>query len=186
MQDLANTLFGLGADDLTIPQVITRTVIVYICALAMVRLGEKRFIGKNTAFDVIVGIMLGSVVSSAVTSTSEFFTPLVAGAMIVILHLLLSIGTFFSDRFGDLVKGQTRVLVENGAINWDQMKASHYTRQDLLSALRRQGNTDDLDQVRTAKLERNGDISVLIKEQEPKVVSVEVQAGVQRVVIEMR
>ena len=55
-------------------------MVIYVAAVLMVRVGEKRFLGKNTVFDVILGIVLGSVVSRAVTGFSPFFTKLVAGA----------------------------------------------------------------------------------------------------------
>ena len=42
-----------------------RTVIVYAITLLIVRAGNKRFIGESTAFDVILGIMLGSIMSRA-------------------------------------------------------------------------------------------------------------------------
>jgi uncharacterized membrane protein YcaP (DUF421 family) len=62
-------ILGVGSDSLNWYQVALRALIVYIAALIMVRVGEKRFLGKNTAFDVIIGIILGSVVSRAINST---------------------------------------------------------------------------------------------------------------------
>ena len=50
--------------------------------LAIVRLGSKRFLSKATAFDVIVGIMLGSVMSRAITASASFFPTLLVGGML--------------------------------------------------------------------------------------------------------
>lgn len=152
-------ILGLNAESLTVGHMALRAVIVYISALIMVRIGEKRFLGKNTAFDVILGIIFGSVVSRAITNPSEFFPILGAGLVLVLLHWLFSVLSFRSDRFGTLIKGSHRVLVANGEIQWDAMRKSNISEQDLMSALRTQANTDSLDQIQEARLERSGDIS---------------------------
>jgi len=53
-----------GAGGLTAPQMAARAAIVYALTLVMVRLGKKRFLGKATAFDIILGIMPGSIVGA--------------------------------------------------------------------------------------------------------------------------
>jgi uncharacterized membrane protein YcaP (DUF421 family) len=65
---------GLGQDlnDVGAAQMVARTIVVYTFTLAIVRLGSKRFLSKATAFDVIVGIMLGSIMSSAINGSAPF------------------------------------------------------------------------------------------------------------------
>ncbi len=106
----------MDAPELTAWQMALRALIVYIAALAMVRLSDKRFIGKNTAFDVILGIVFGSVVSRAVTGNAPFFQTLVAGLVLVSLHWLFAACAFHSDFFGTLIKGHERTLVEDGKV----------------------------------------------------------------------
>ena len=177
---------GLDAETLSVGQMALRAVLVYGAALVLVRLGEKRFIGKNTAFDVILGFILGSVLSRAITSTDAFFAILAAGLVLVTLHWLFAVVSFHSDRMGSLVKGHERTLVRDGEIQWEAMRSSHITEQDLLSALRRNAKLADVSRVRMACLERNGDISVLKEDQEPRIVEVDVKEGVQTVRIEWR
>lgn len=86
MFDIASSLLGIGQDSITWWQMLLRAVVVYILALAMVRLGDKRFLGKNTAFDVILGVVLGSVVSRAITNSSPFVPTLIAAVTLVALH----------------------------------------------------------------------------------------------------
>lgn len=178
-------ILGLGADELTVWNMAIRAVVVYVSALLMVRIGEKRFLGKNTAFDVILGIIFGSVVSRAITGSSEFFATLGAGLVLVLLHWLFSTLSFHSDWFGTLVKGSPRVLVENGDIQWDAMRKSHISKQDLMSALRSQANIAKLGEVKEARLERSGDISVLKTSAEPKILETEAADGVQTLRIKL-
>ena len=62
----ASWALGLDAEELTAWQMGLRAMIVYIIGVVLIRLGEKRFIGKFSAFDVIVAIMIGSVLSRAI------------------------------------------------------------------------------------------------------------------------
>ncbi len=166
-----------------------RALLVYLVAISLVRLGEKRFIGKfaserevlHLAFDVILGFMLGSILSGAITGSTPFFPTLAAAAVLVGLHYAFAAIAFRSDWFGTLVKGNTRTLVENGEIQWDAMRSGHISRNDLLGALRQSGSVAGPDAVKTAQLERSGDISVLRAAAEPKVLEVRVEDGVQTV-----
>jgi uncharacterized membrane protein YcaP (DUF421 family) len=73
-------LIGLGSDDLTVWQMSLRAFIIYVTAILLVKIGEKRFMGKNTAFDMILGIILGSVLSRAVTGNALFLQTVGASA----------------------------------------------------------------------------------------------------------
>jgi uncharacterized membrane protein YcaP (DUF421 family) len=164
MADLVSTALGLDAESLGIVQMALRTVVVYVVALAFVRIGDKRFLGKSTAFDVVVAIMFGSLMSRAITTAGEFLPVIIAGGVLVALHFALALLTFRSDRVGTLVKGRERTLVRDGAIQWKEMATSHLTERDLEGALRSEGKTEDVSEVRLATLERSGDISVIPRE----------------------
>jgi uncharacterized membrane protein YcaP (DUF421 family) len=171
---------SLGGSDPNWWQAVVRAVLVYFVALTLVRLGAKRALGKNTALDVVIAVMLGSVVSRGITSTG-LDTALFGGAMLVFLHWLLSVVTFHSDRLGTLLKGSPRVLVEDGVIDWKAMRRSHISEEDLLASLRSQSQLERVDDVRIARIERSGDISAIEKEGELRTVTVAVADGVQTV-----
>ena len=62
------TLLGLGVDskNLTSVQVSLRGIIVFVAALAMVRLGHKRSLSHKTPFDAVLLVILASVLSRAI------------------------------------------------------------------------------------------------------------------------
>ncbi len=185
MWDDLSELLGIGQDELGVVPMALRACIVYFAALAMVRWGEKRFMGKSTAFDVILGVILGSVVSRAINSGAELLPTVVAGFVLVGLHWGLANLAFRSDRFGNLVKGHTRVLVKDGQVDWDEMRASHMSKDDLLGALRSQGRVSGWEQVKEARLERSGDVSVIKADPEPKVLSAVTEDGKLTVTIKL-
>jgi uncharacterized membrane protein YcaP (DUF421 family) len=176
VQAFAEWLFGAGRDSPSLEQTAARAVLIYLAALVMVRWGEKRFMGKNTAFDVILGVILGSVVSRAINSTSDILPTLAAGFILVGMHWGFASLAFRSDGFGNVVKGSTRVLVKDGQIDWDQMRRAHMSRDDLLGALRSEGVRKP-EEVKEARLERSGDVSVVKADGEPRILEAKVEGG---------
>jgi uncharacterized membrane protein YcaP (DUF421 family) len=159
--DFFNWLLGLDADDLAMWQMGARAGVVYVAGIALVRMGAKRFIGKFAAFDVIIGIMLGSILSGAITGSTPFIPSLVAAGVLVLMHSLSSRIAFHSDRFGDLIKGHPRVLIRDGEIQMDAMNSGQISMADLREGLRTSANIEDPAQVHLAYLERSGDVSVV-------------------------
>src|SRR5918912_2457643 len=119
IENLFRLVLGLGLEgkDLNMPQMALRAVVVYVVAVLIVRIGKKRFMGQATAFDVILGIMLGSIVSRAVTGNAPFFPALAAGAVLVGMHWLFSSIALRSHVFGEAIKGEPRVLIRDGTID---------------------------------------------------------------------
>lgn len=186
-EDIARLALGLGLDgqELGAAQMAARAAVVYVVTVLMVRLAKKRFMGRATAFDVILGIMLGSVVSRAITGNAPFGPALAAGAVLLAMHWTISAVAFRWRGFGIAVKGRARLLIRDGTLDRKAMRAAHVTEHDIWEDLRRQG-ISRLGQVREACLERSGDLSVIRTEPEPRVLSVTVAEGVQTVRVELR
>lgn len=179
-------LLGTGASSITWYQAALRAIIIYLATLVMVRIGEKRFLGKSTAFDVVVGIILGSLVSSAINTVDTILPTIVAGFVVVVIHRLFAVVTFHSDPLDSFFKGDSHQLVDNGKIIWDAMRENSITREDLIEQLRTVGHTDDPTSIQKAYFERSGEISVIKNNAQPKVLEVKVEDGIQivRIILE--
>jgi uncharacterized membrane protein YcaP (DUF421 family) len=177
------TLLGLERDvaDLDGIQLALRTVVIYAFTLAAVRLGSKRLLGKASAFDFIVAIMLGSIMSGAITGSTPFFRTMLVGALLLGMHWLFAVLAYHTDWFGGIVKGERVLLIEDGKVNTEGMRRGSITDEGLAQALRLQVRESDPSRVRRAYLERNGRISVLPFESEPRILDVSVERGVQTV-----
>jgi uncharacterized membrane protein YcaP (DUF421 family) len=162
-----------------------RTVIIYAFTLAIVRLGSKRFLGKASAFDTIVGIMLGSVMSRAINGSAPFFPTLAAGVVLIGMHWLLAVLAFHIDWFGPFVKGNPVLLIKDGEVQERGMLRGGITKQDLTQALRQQTKQSDPKKIKLAYLERDGGISIIPFEHEPRVLDISVEDGVQTIRIEL-
>ncbi|HEX8352004.1 MAG TPA: YetF domain-containing protein [Pyrinomonadaceae bacterium] len=154
----------LEGKDLGVSHVALRAAVVFVISIGMLKLGDKRFMGKSTALDVFLGIVFGSTVSRAITGNAPFFPALAGSLVLVLLHWLFAAVAFRSHGFGKLVKGNNRLLVRDGEIQWDAMRKAHVTVSDLEEALRSNGEEPDVKRVKEAHLERNGDVSVIMSD----------------------
>jgi uncharacterized membrane protein YcaP (DUF421 family) len=138
-----------------------RTVIVFFAALLIVRIGHKRFLGRYTPFDIVLGFIIGSTFSRAINGKAPLFESIAASFVLVGLHWILASITYRYKILDVVVKGKVRKLVENGEVLQDAMAESHITEGDLHEALRIQGKVTDVTEAGLAILERNGEISVI-------------------------
>lgn len=175
------TWLGLGREisDVGAIQMAFRTIIIYAFTLLIVRLGSKRFLSGATAFDVVVGIILGTVMSSAINGSAPFFPTLLAGVALVGMHWLFTMLAFRFDWFGALVKGSSATVIEDGKIQKEAVRQAGLSEHDLKQALRAEGEYTDYSEIKRARLERSGKISVLPFPPEPRVFDVSVADGVQ-------
>jgi uncharacterized membrane protein YcaP (DUF421 family) len=184
--ELAEQLLGIGreAQALSAGQMACRAVVLYLATLAIVRVGKKRFLSQASAFDVIVGIVIGSIASRAVTGNAPILPSLAAIAAFVALHWLVSAVAVRWHGFGHLIKGSDEILIREGVVDERALRSAHMTRRDLAEALREEGVADPAS-VKQAHLERNGKVSVLKPDGGPKVLDIAVAPGVQTVRIEI-
>src|SRR3954470_1451790 len=156
-------VLGLAIDpkELTFFQIGLRGLIVFICALMMVRVADKRFLSKMSALDAILGFLLASMLARAINGSASFFPTLAGGFVLVLAHRLFARAALRWQRFGELVKGREDVLVENGRMKEESMRSNNISRKDLFEELRLSGGVDDLSKVKKAVMERSGKISVV-------------------------
>lgn len=163
-------------------QMIPRTIVVYIVALLLIRIGKRRFLGGYTTFDILLGFVVGSIMSRAITGTITFTNMFFVVLTLVGLHWIIAIFTYYFDTNGT-IKNSERQLIKDGKIDEDAMRKSKIGENDLLQAMRQKGNVESIDKVESAYLERDGSITVIPKGCETSIVEVDVKEGVQSVKI---
>ncbi len=158
---LLQPLLGIGVQpkDLTFLQVSNRAVVVFIAALIMVRLSSKRSLAEKTAFDAVLVVIIGSMLARVINGSEAFFPTLGTGFVLVLLHRLFGLAAYYSHAFGFLVKGTPTVIVQNGRLERRNMFWNHISTHDLEEDMRLEAQTDDLSKIKTARLERSGEIS---------------------------
>jgi uncharacterized membrane protein YcaP (DUF421 family) len=162
-----------------------RAVLVYISTLVIVRLGKKRLFGKSAAMDVVLGVILGSVVSRSINGGATLLPTAGAALVLVALHALSAKVALISPKLGILLKGHSHILVKDGKALKEAMNHSDISQHDLEESLRVEGKLTQVEQVAEAHLERNGKISIIPVKKDPKILDVKVENGVQTVRIEV-
>jgi uncharacterized membrane protein YcaP (DUF421 family) len=162
MSNWMSMALGLDANTLTPGQMAARAAVTFAAALALLRVAGIRTLGKQSAFDALTALILGSVLGRAIVDGSQpFFGCLLAGLVIVTLHRLLAWITFRSSRAGAVFKGRELLLVRDGQRQLKTMQRSCITDEDILEALRQKGKVPDIASSKAVHLERSGEISVL-------------------------
>src|SRR3954464_6699799 len=140
MNVLEWTSWVLGLDreprNLTFLQIALRGIIVFILALVMVRLGDKRFLSKKTAFDAILGFIMASMLARAVNGSAAFWPTLGGGFVLVGLHRLLAYWARRSHTFGRFIKGRSDVLIRDGKLDEALATRNRLSVHDVLEDLR--------------------------------------------------
>ncbi len=142
-----------------------RTAIVVLALVLFVRLLGRRDVGDMNLVDIITILLVSNAVQNAMTYGSGSLMVGIASA----LMLLLSdrgLGMLI-NRFPKLEKamfGEPIVIFADGVLNRAAMKRQGVEYEELMTAVREQG-LSDLEHVRLAVLEDNGEISIIPKEE---------------------
>jgi uncharacterized membrane protein YcaP (DUF421 family) len=154
----------LKADELQLNHMAWRALVVFLVSITLVRMGDKRSLGRNAAFDAVLVIIFGSVMSRGINGQARFFPTLGAGFVLIALHWIVATLAVYSHGVSLFAKGRDRVLVRDGQMDRDAMRRSKVTEDDLYESLRARGKVSSIADVKEARLERNGEISVVPRE----------------------
>jgi uncharacterized membrane protein YcaP (DUF421 family) len=138
---------------------VLRTVFVYVLIVVITRAVGRRELGTMQPFDLILLVVMGDLVQQGITQTDNSAT----GALIVITPLaVLTVTTaylgFRFNRVRPILEGQPVVIVQDGRILRDNLRAQRMTVDELDSEARI-NQIASLDDVRYAVLETNGQVS---------------------------
>jgi uncharacterized membrane protein YcaP (DUF421 family) len=139
---------------------LLKILILYLIAIAIMRLMGKSTIIQMTPYDLVAIIIVGTVISEPLIST-KFLPTVYALAIIVGLHILFSCLTLWQwgNRF---FLGEPTLLIKNGQILEDNLEKSRLSVSQLLSILRSKGYPK-IDDIEYALLEPIGEVSIIPK-----------------------
>jgi uncharacterized membrane protein YcaP (DUF421 family) len=141
-------------------QVAARSIVVYLAGLLIVKYGKSRMISRATPLDVILGFILGSLLSRGITGHASISNTVASCFALVAIHYLFTALGCRWQPFERFIKGHSAVLVESGKLNEGNMLRSHLSKEDVFEAMRLEG-VAHLHEVAQASKERNGEISII-------------------------
>jgi uncharacterized membrane protein YcaP (DUF421 family) len=133
----------------------------YVGLLILLRFTGKRSFGEMSPFDIIVLILVGGALRSAMVGKDDsFLGPFIAVSAILLLDKLIGIVATVSPAFNRMLEGKSTVLVENGQLLRGVLRR-HDIPQAAFERELRMHDARSLGEIEEARLEVTGRISVL-------------------------
>jgi len=162
MEEFLLRIFGTG-DNLDAGQMTARSFLMFFIALILIRISGMRSFGSKSAFDNIIVIMLGAILSRAVVGASPFISTVAAGITICVVHRVLAILCTRFHFISNLLKGTDQLLYGDGHLYKKNMLKADITQGDLEEGIRLAANVNSLEKTDEVRMERSGQISVVLK-----------------------
>lgn len=151
---------GPIADAILRGAILTAAALVWVLMVA--RLVGLRSFSKMTAFDFVATVATGSLLANAAMADrwSAFVQAMTALVALFAVQFALAWARQRSDRFRHAVDNRPLVLMRNGVIDEQALRASRVARTDVIAKMR-QHNATTFEEVDVVVLEATGDISVI-------------------------
>lgn len=144
-------------------EVVVRSALVYLVLWLMFRLVGRKELSRYSTFDFAVVLLVTQALRETLVGDDRSLTTgFIALGTILGLDLLLSWLSFRSSLLAALFEGRPRKLMEAGKVIEPALRRSRFTRDELVSRLRRYG-IDRLDEVDSAWLERDGKVTFVVR-----------------------
>lgn len=138
----------------------TRTIILYLVLILVIRLMGKRQIGQMEPAEFVVTMLVANL---AAIPMQDGGIPLFSGAVPIFtvlgVELVLSALSLKNSRLRKLLCGKPVILIENGKILQENLRKTRITLDELSGHLREK-DVLDISSVQYAILETNGNLSV--------------------------
>lgn len=139
---------------------IWHTVVLYTVLISVIRLMGKRQIGQMEPSELVVAMMTADLAAAPIQDENlSVIGAVIPIGVILLLEILLSTVSLHSIRMRKLLCGKPVILIENGKILQENLRATRVTLDELTGYLR-QKDVLDIRTVQYAILETGGSLSV--------------------------
>ena len=145
----------------SIARVAITAALIYIALLVVLRLVGEQALAKMSAYDLIFTVALGSLVAAIPLSAGVTLTDgLTAVLTLLVLQEVTRVVLLHSRRARGVIKDQPRVVLWDGRLLHDRLRAARLTEDEVRAAVRRAGKAS-CSEVLAVVLENDGDWSVV-------------------------
>lgn len=151
----------LGSENWSfLPEVILRTVIMFIIILVSLRILGKRGVKQLSIFELVVIISLGSAAGDPMLYKDVGILPaLLVFVLIVGIYSLITYFIGKNKHFEKMVEGKPVYLIRNGSFSVGNFSKEVLGEDEFFAELRMQG-VSQLGQIEEAIVESSGNISI--------------------------
>lgn len=144
--------------------VLYRSVFFYFIVTILYRIMGKREIGELSIMDFIVSLFIAELVAISIENyNTSIFMSLIPVLSLSLVQIGLSYLSIKNKKIRDIIDGNPSVIIENGKVNFKEMKRQRYNIEDLLMQLR-DNSIKSISEIDYAVLETNGKLSIFQKD----------------------
>ncbi|MDD4839369.1 MAG: DUF421 domain-containing protein [Clostridia bacterium] len=152
-------------------KVIIFSIVAYIYLFILAKLLGKKQIAQLSFIDYVVGITIGSIAAEMTTETEEpIYHYIIAMSLFFLFDLLITIIGRKSAKMKVLMNGKPLILISEGKFDFENMKKSKITVDELAGMARDKGYFD-IESIAYAIFETSGKLSILPKSHEKPLVA---------------
>jgi uncharacterized membrane protein YcaP (DUF421 family) len=144
--------------------IVARLSIMYLYALAVLRLAGKRSLHHLSPLDFLIGLVLGDLFDDAIWAEVPLAQALVAFATVILLHIFMTYLTYRSTTVHRLVESTRTEIFHMGKWIEAGLARERTPKEEALAQIRLQGE-EKLKELREAAWEPGGQISVFKREE---------------------
>lgn len=163
---ILTNLFHIGPDaqtSVSLLEKVVRPVLVYLFLVIGLRLAGKRELAQLNAFDLVVLLTLSNTVQNAIIGADNSVLGGVIGATtLLVFNFIVVRFAFAHPRVERFIQGDADMLMRNGTVIAERLRAEGVTVGELEAAARRQG-FPSLRDVDKAILEASGGVTFVAK-----------------------
>ncbi|MDO7787659.1 DUF421 domain-containing protein [Desulforamulus aquiferis] len=145
-------------------KVLWKSIVVFIMLVVFSRIIGKKLLSQLTFFDFTIGILIGTITGTFVTTEVKGLMVLLSPVILTLLVVMVAFLTVKSMPVRKLLEGEPVVVIQNGKIMEKGMLRLRYHLDDLEMQLREKG-IFNITEVEFAVMEPHGYLSVLKKSQ---------------------
>lgn len=145
----------------SIPEIILRGTVTYLCLFLLMRFVLKREAGTVGIADLLMVVLIADAAQNAMSNDYRSITEgIILVSTIIFWNYALDWLSFHSKTLRRIIQPKPLLLVRDGLMNKRNMRKELITPDDLLAELREQG-VEDVADVKEARIEEDGHISVI-------------------------
>ena len=143
---------------------LIRVTILYFFIIVCMRFMGKRQLGELQPTELVITILLSEIASIPIQDNGvPLVNSVVAVLLLVSLEIINSAVCLKSAKLRNIIEGNPIVIIRDGVVDQKRMKQLRFSSEDLIEQLR-QKDVFDINEVKFAIIETNGQLSVMLKE----------------------
>jgi uncharacterized membrane protein YcaP (DUF421 family) len=146
--------------ELDMTGIVFRVSVMYVYALALVRISGKSSIGQLTPMDFIVTLIIGDLFDDVFWADVPLEEGMVGVATIILAHILVTFVTSRNKSIYWMLASPARPLIEEGRLVQKSLQQEWMRPETVQFEIRLKGE-EHMREVKEARLEPSGQVSVI-------------------------